>query len=112
MVRADAINRDSNLWPEPDKFDGLRFSKLREQVGNDKKFQHTSTGTDNINFGHGIWACPGRFFASAEIKVILAYIITNYDLKLKPGTGKPGSFHYGFAILPDSEAEIMFKRRG
>ncbi|KAM0713943.1 hypothetical protein Q7P37_010906 [Cladosporium fusiforme] len=111
MVRASPINSSSKLWPDPEKFDGFRFSKLRDQPGNEMKYQHTSTGVDNINFGHGIWACPGRFFASAELKVCLAFLITHYDLKLKPGTKKPGYFHFGFAILPDTEAEIMFKRR-
>ncbi|MCJ1247522.1 hypothetical protein MMC30_004736 [Trapelia coarctata] len=111
MIRAEPINRDANLWPDPEKFDGFRFSKLRDRPSNEMKYQHSSTGTDNINFGHGIWACPGRFFASAEIKVVMAYLITQYDIKLVPGKGKPGNFHYGFAILPDTEADILFKRR-
>ncbi|KAA8645298.1 hypothetical protein EYZ11_003669 [Aspergillus tanneri] len=111
MVRASPINNDKNLWPDPEKFDGLRFFNLRQRPGNEMKYQHTSTGTDNINFGHGIWACPGRFFASAEIKVVMAYLITHYEMKLVPGKGRPGHFHYGFAILPDTEAEVLFKRR-
>ncbi|KAK4184512.1 cytochrome P450 [Podospora australis] len=112
MVRAEPINRDPALWGDDvDKFDGFRFSKLRDLPGNEMKYQHTSTGTDNINFGHGIWACPGRFFASAEIKVVLAYLVANYELKLVPGEERPGHFHYGFAILPDTEGKIMFKRR-
>jgi len=111
MVRASPINSSSRLWPDPEKFDGFRFSKLRDQPGNEMKYQHSSTGIDNINFGHGIWACPGRFFASAELKVVMAYLITHYDIQLVPGTKKPGHFHYGFAILPDSGAEVLFRRR-
>jgi cytochrome P450 len=111
MIRAIPINNDSSLWPNPEKFDGLRFYNLRQQPGSEMKYQHTSTGADNINFGHGIWACPGRFFASAEIKVIMAYLITHYEIKLQPGKGRPGHFHYGFAILPDEGAEVLFRRR-
>ena len=75
------------------------------------KYQHGTTGIDNINFGHGIWACPGRFFASAEIKVVLAYLLTHYDVKLKAGEKKPGQQHWGLAILPDPEAEVLVKAR-
>ncbi|KAL4741668.1 cytochrome P450 [Aspergillus similis] len=111
MVRAVPINNDALLWPDPERFDGLRFYKLRQQPGCEMKYQHTSTGVDNINFGHGIWACPGRFFASAEIKVVMAYLITHYDIRLKTGERRPGHFHYGFAILPNEKAEVLFRRR-
>lgn len=110
-IRAHPINQNPGLWDDPERFDGFRFSKLRTKPGNEQKYQHSTTGADNINFGHGIWACPGRFFASAEIKVIMAYLLVDYDLKLVPGTNKPGQVHYGLATLPDSEADILFKRR-
>lgn len=111
MVRAHTINQDSKLWDSPEKFDGFRFAKLREQPGNEHKFQHSSTGVDNINFGHGVWACPGRFFASAEIKVVMAHLLTHYDIQLVPGKPKPGPLHFGYAILPDAEGEVMLKKR-
>lgn len=110
-VMSHFINHDEKLYPDPEKFDPFRFSKLREIPGNETKFQHVGTGLENINFGHGIWACPGRFFASAELKVVLAYLLMNYDLKVKDGEEKPGQIHYGLAILPDAQAEILFKAR-
>ncbi|GAB1317437.1 Cytochrome P450 monooxygenase [Madurella fahalii] len=110
-IHAHAINHNPKLYPDPEKFDPFRFSKLREIPGNEHKFQHATTGIDNINFGHGIWACPGRFFASAEIKVVLAYILRHYDIKLKPGETKPKQQHFGLAILPDPNAEVLFKAR-
>ncbi|KAF4335429.1 cytochrome P450 monooxygenase monooxygenase (lovA) [Fusarium beomiforme] len=110
-IMSHFINHDPKVYPEPEKFDPFRFSRLREVPGNETKYQHASTGLDNINFGHGIWACPGRFFASAQIKVLLAHLLMNYDVKLKKGMEKPGQIHYGLAILPDAQAEIMFKVR-
>jgi cytochrome P450 len=110
-VLSHAINQDPKLYPDPARFDAFRFSRLREIPGNELKYQHATTGIDNINFGHGIWACPGRFFASAEIKVVLAYLLMHYDLKLKPGEAKPSQQHFGLAILPDPLAEVLFKAR-
>ncbi|SMY20802.1 unnamed protein product [Zymoseptoria tritici ST99CH_1A5] len=112
MIRAHPINRDRKLWGDnADQFDGFRFSKLRDMPGNALKYQHTSTGTDNINFGHGIWACPGRFFASAQLKVILAELLRRYDIMRSPQTPNPGQLHYGLAVVPDPEAEVLFRKR-
>ncbi|KAI1105355.1 cytochrome P450 monooxygenase [Jackrogersella minutella] len=110
-INAHAINQDPTVYPDPSTFKPFRFSDLRKQPGSEHKYQHATTGIDNINFGHGIWACPGRFFASAEIKVILAYLLRHYDIKLKPGQQKPRQQHFGLAILPDPEAEVLFKAR-
>ncbi|KAJ6445342.1 1-aminocyclopropane-1-carboxylate synthase-like protein 1 [Purpureocillium lavendulum] len=110
-IHAHVINQNPELYPNPTEFQPFRFSKLRETPGNEHKFQHATTGIDNINFGHGIWACPGRFFASAEIKVVLAYILRHYDVTLKPGEPKPKQQHFGLAILPDPTAEVLFKAR-
>ena len=111
MILSHTINQDPKIYPNPSQFDPFRFSKLREIPGNELKYQHAMTGFDNINFGHGIWACPGRFFASAQIKVVLAYLLLHYDLKVKPGEPKPGQQHWGLAILPNPTAEILFKAR-
>ncbi|KAK0617480.1 cytochrome P450 [Immersiella caudata] len=110
-INSHAINQDPEVYPDPTRFDPFRFSRLRDLPGNELKFQHASTGLDNINFGHGLWACPGRFFANAEIKVVLAHLLVRYDIENTPGTRQSWQRHYGLAILPDSEAEVLIKAR-
>ncbi|KAH8172384.1 cytochrome p450 domain-containing protein [Sarocladium implicatum] len=110
-INSHAINQDPAIYEKPAEFCPFRFSDLREKKGNELKFQHASTGLDNINFGHGLWACPGRFFASAQIKVVLAHLLMHYDIVHKPGARKNWQQHYGLAILPDSEAEVLIKAR-
>lgn len=112
MVRAHTLNLDPNLWSSPAEFDGLRFSKLRDMPGNTFKYQHATTGTDNINFGHGLWACPGRHFASSQMKVVLAHLLLNYDIKLPEGVEKPKQQHFGLAIVPDTEKMVLLRLRG
>lgn len=111
MVRAHTLNMDPNLWSNPAEFDGFRFAKLREQPGTAFKYQHATTGTDNINFGHGIWACPGRHFASSQMKVVLAHLLQHYDIKLPEGAPKPKQQHFGLAIVPDEAATVLMKLR-
>lgn len=110
-ILSHSINQSPELYDDPSRFDPFRFSNLRKIPGNELKYQHATTGIDNINFGYGIWACPGRFFASAEIKVVLAYLLMHYELKLKHGEPKPGQQHWGLAILPNPTAEVLFRAR-
>jgi len=95
----------------PHIFDGFRFSELREIPGNETKHQLISTSTESINFGHGVNACPGRFFASTEIKVMLSYIIQRYDIKLEEGASRPANIYTGTVCLPDMSAKVLFQRR-
>lgn len=112
MIRAHTLNLDPELWESPEKFDGLRFEKLRLMPGNALKYQHATTGVDNINFGHGVWACPGRHFASSQMKVVLAYLLRHYDTKLEDGDRKKSrQQHFGLAIVPDTESRVLLKYR-
>lgn len=111
MVRAHTLNLDPALWENPDKFDGFRFERLRSAPGNELKYQHATTGVDNINFGHGIWACPGRHFASSQMKVVLAHLLQHYDIKLEDGEKKSRQQHFGLAIVPDTESRVQLKYR-
>lgn len=87
-VPAVAVNGDSSIFPDAQKFDPLRFYNLRMQAG-DKgsveaaaKNQFVSVSQDSLTFGYGRHACPGRFFAANEIKMILACFILQYDFKM------------------------------
>ena len=111
MVISHTINQNPKYYPNPSHFDAFRFYHLRQKPGNELKYQHATTGIDNINFGHGLWACPGRFFAAAEIKVVAAYLLKHYDLKLMPGEKKPSQQHWGLAVLPNPTAQLLFKKR-
>lgn len=106
-----AINFSQSIYPDPHTFDGFRFSKLRTMPGNETKFQLISTSPESINFGHGINACPGRFFASVEIKVMLSYLLQRYDIKLRDGHPRPPNVYTGTVCLPDMKAEIMIKSK-
>jgi cytochrome P450 len=93
-VPVDAISHDPRIFPNPKEFDGFRFSKLREVSDGNRTsggyHQLVTSNKTNLAFGFGRHSCPGRFFAAAEIKMILAFIILNYDIKFKdPKIGRP-----------------------
>ena len=47
---------------------------------------------DSLEFGYGKHACPGRFFAVNEIKLILANLLLRFDFKMKQEDAKQGKF--------------------
>ncbi|PGH15368.1 hypothetical protein AJ80_05552 [Polytolypa hystricis UAMH7299] len=98
-------------FPDADQFDGFRFSNLRDQAGHEIRHQLVTTGLDSLSFGHGNHACPGRFFAANEIKVILAHMLQNFNIKLKDGEGRPANHHRGAIVSPPGNAEVFLRRR-
>lgn len=42
------------------EFDGYRFLNRRQEPAGDGAWQFVTTGPDNLRFGHGTHACPGR----------------------------------------------------
>ncbi|KAI2781765.1 ent-kaurene oxidase [Daldinia loculata] len=75
------------------------------------RWQFTSIGDTAMNFGLGKHACPGRFFAGCEIKMVLAYLLLNYDIKLRDGEGRPAPNMFMMTKSPSMTAEVLFRRR-
>ncbi|MCJ1434735.1 hypothetical protein MMC27_004105 [Xylographa pallens] len=67
-MAVNAIQNDPEVTPDPKTFDGWRYYRLREEPSEGHKHQFAMTESTSLNFGHGKYACPGRFFASLEIK--------------------------------------------
>ncbi|EFQ99625.1 ent-kaurene oxidase [Nannizzia gypsea CBS 118893] len=99
---------DPEIYPNPAVYDGYRFLRLR-QDGNGAAAL-VSTSQDHFAFGVGKPICPGRFFAANELKVALANILLNYDVKIA-GDREPKIVEVGFEMLCDPEAKLMVKRR-
>ncbi|KAK3374752.1 cytochrome P450 [Podospora didyma] len=114
-----AILNDPELYPNPDTFDPHRFSNLRnnpdlpDPLGFKSRelYQFVSVTKENMSFGFGRHACPGRFFAANEIKMIMAQILLQYDIKMPDReTERYQSVGSGVVKAPDPTKEIMFRR--
>ena len=69
----------------------------------------TTNNADQLHWGVGTHACPGRFFASYEIKMLLAHILLNYSFKLPPGMQRPKDIGRDIRIVPNPVAELLFR---
>ncbi|KJX96275.1 cytochrome p450 like protein [Zymoseptoria brevis] len=108
-----AIHSDEKHYSNPAEYDAFRFARNREdQDGNVVKQKSQGIVTTNesfLTFGHGRHACPGRFFASQEMKLVLAHIVMFYDVRL-PG-GRPKNFDFKGASVPSRRAVLEVKIR-
>ncbi|EOD53178.1 putative cytochrome p450 monooxygenase protein [Neofusicoccum parvum UCRNP2] len=101
---------DPAVYARPDEWDGYRFLRMRDVPGKDKEALFVSTSERHLGFGHGKHACPGRFFASSELKVALCHILMKYDLKL-PEAAVVQHRYAGASYYADPAAKLMIRRR-
>ncbi|KAJ4288118.1 hypothetical protein N0V90_012135 [Kalmusia sp. IMI 367209] len=109
-VDSSARYHDPAHFENPESFDGLRFSRLREQTKQKGAHQYVASNEDYVFWGQGKHACPGRFFAANEIKTLLAMFILDYDIKLPPGTQRPADIHVGSFINPHPLAHMLVRK--
>lgn len=112
MIAVSAhTNYDESIYPEPEKYDGYRFLKKRQEPGHEHRHQFVTTTRESYSFGHGIHACPGRFFAANESKILLIHLLLKYDWKLEEGSDRPKNFEIGSEIIADPTVELLFRSR-
>ena len=110
------VHFDPSIYPDAYEFDGFRFEKLRERDSMDiddsgPRYQLAATSTDYLPWGYGKHACPGRFFAALEMKLIIAHLILNYDVRLEQPGVRPTDFVFEANCMPNAQARVLLKRR-
>jgi cytochrome P450 len=108
-VASGPIAQSEEYYESPNEFDGFRFDRERQSssAGATSANYFTSTGGGSLIFGHGKLACPGRFFAGLESKLILIHILLNYELRLDV---RPDNLKFADANFPDPAKSVLWKR--
>lgn len=104
---------DPEFSEDPDTFDGFRFynkNVTNRGEGQFEKFQCVTTSPSYLSFSHGKHACPGRFYAIDEVKLLLCHILLQYDIMY--GEGNPRLPHKinGEAVNPDPAQKLSFRK--
>ncbi|KAF6804336.1 ent-kaurene oxidase, partial [Colletotrichum sojae] len=126
-VPSHAVNNDESIYAHPETFDALRFYRIRKETeaalsgtlspddaatGAAAGNQFASVTETSLAFGYGRNACPGRFLAANEIKMILATALLEYDVALPPGCeGRYENLNFGSQSVPDPTKSIMMRKR-
>ncbi|KAH0404853.1 hypothetical protein KCU89_g710, partial [Aureobasidium melanogenum] len=101
---------DPQLYEEPLRWIPDRFLKMRTTGGQEQAAQLVSTSPDHLAFGHGQHACPGRFFATIEIKIALCHLVLGYEWKLVPGSSVAPIIN-GISAIASPSAKVAIRRK-
>ena len=126
-------SHDDKTFENANDYDAFRFSRARDsptitsngEAGGDaaakslsdgraearktKSLSLVTTSETFLQFGHGRHSCPGRFFAAAQLKLMVAYMVLHYDIK--PISEKPKGQWFGETVLPPLKAKLSMRRR-
>jgi cytochrome P450 len=75
-ISPGAVHMDPEHWPDPERFDPLRFAP--NQIAKRHKYAW-------VPFGGGAHMCLGLHFAYMQVKVLMAQILTRYRIEIEPG---------------------------
>ncbi|KAF3938119.1 hypothetical protein ABW19_dt0208158 [Dactylella cylindrospora] len=117
MPHHSVHNDPRNLLYGNAHFDGFRFHNLREQLVKQdpenadlwRAEMWTATSTRQLFFGNGKHSCPGRFFASMQLKMVLHYLLSNYKIEADPMSSYD-PLRLQTMYIPNPAAEVRFTR--
>ncbi|KAL0573825.1 hypothetical protein V5O48_008120 [Marasmius crinis-equi] len=110
-IASDVAQHNEVVYPASQEFRPFRFVKDDVEPVIDWQNKMTCASESFLAFGGGRHICPGRFFAAMELKILMAYLILNYDVKLTPEGVRPADKWLGIMANPSSTAHIMIRKR-
>lgn len=104
---------DPNTVSDPDAFDPMRNYRKRHSNNGEnlKKFNAGQTDVNSLAFGYGGQACPGRYFAVSEIKLLLSRLLIEFDLAYPEGKSRPKNMFADENVFMDPHAKLMMRKR-
>lgn len=111
-ILAHQSQADPSNFKDPLKYDPFRYSRQREaKPANNLSF--VSTSSEYLPFNHGKHACPGRGLVDFQFKMMLSYIVENYDLEFPEDyEGKrPANTWFAEFGIPPLTAKIRVRRK-
>jgi cytochrome P450 len=107
------MSQDSTFYDNPEHFNGFRFYRPnKDDMDSANQQDYTGIEPGNLSWGNGRLTCPGRWCASAMIKLIIANLLLDYDLSFPPGqTKRPLNAKYDSDVHPDFQHQILLRKR-
>jgi cytochrome P450 len=113
FCHAYPVFRDPAHYEAPDEFRPFRFAERRHEEGIEyvkaARNAFPTTSNEFLAFGHGRYACPGRFFAANEVKLLLGHALLSYDFEAVHE--RPKNTWIGLARIPPMKAVLRVRRR-
>ena len=122
-VDEDGIQHDSDIYPNPNEYDAFRFSRSQEKAAKGDANEHQkdeyrghmkntgmiTTSDSFLPFSHGRHACPGRYLVAVKAKMMLSYMVMNYDIE--PLSSRPSNVVIAQNQIPPRSATLRVRRK-
>ncbi|GAW17803.1 hypothetical protein ANO14919_072700 [Xylariales sp. No.14919] len=110
-VSGYSIHHDEGNYPDAMRYDAFRFARGQDGAeGAVKRPQGLiNTSEKFMGFSHGSHACPGRFFATNQMKIALGHIALLYDIE--PISERPANKWLFGHIAPPLTETLRVRRR-
>ncbi|KAG6862191.1 hypothetical protein C0995_004273 [Termitomyces sp. Mi166 len=106
-VACTSAHFDESKYNSPTTFDAFRFAS---ETG--PRYHLTTAAPDFLGWGLGRDACPGRFFAGAVMKLVLAHVVLLYDVRFPEEDEKVPEVRWvGAKGIPNLERRILLRKR-
>jgi hypothetical protein len=116
LIPMEPIHQDESIYNNAGTYNALQFcekgavrSILDTNLAKPTKKSAVSLDDSFVSFGIGKHACPGRFFALYEMKIMLAHIVLNYDVQFMKE--RPGHFNIMWVRLPSEKVRMNIRKR-
>ncbi|KAI0400747.1 cytochrome P450 [Xylaria palmicola] len=116
-VSGYSIHHDEGNYADAMRFDAFRFARGQQKGHQDGEGERekrppqslVSTSDKFMGFSHGAHACPGRFFATNQLKIALGHIALLYDIE--PIPERPVNQWFFGHIAPPLTETLRVRRR-
>ncbi|KAK6860581.1 hypothetical protein PG995_004217 [Apiospora arundinis] len=110
-----SMMRDSRFFPNALEFQPFRFYQPPKEDGGGRGFPDrgsflTDASDSWLVWGSGRILCPGRFYATAVQKLVVAQMLLGYDCELAPLPG-PRSMQWRSTIVPKPSIQLLVKEK-
>ncbi|KAK4236588.1 cytochrome P450 [Achaetomium macrosporum] len=114
-----AMMMDGTRYSHADAFDGFRFARaneaLRQGITPDEVPDRAPSSLTDATIDWPIWgfgntACPGRFYASLVLKLVLVHVLEEWECAM-PDPSAPRCRTWRSSIVPRSSTVVSFRRQ-
>lgn len=117
-MAAGSMATDPRFYDDPKTFSPSRFYAASPTIKDDsgennrRNLEFLGTEAGNIHWGSGRFTCPGRWYASAMMKVFLAQVIKKYDVKFPAGQKERlPNVYMDIMVEPNPKQSVLFRLR-
>jgi cytochrome P450 len=113
-THAWARHHDAEVYSEPTKYRPFRFitpNSATTATPAKLSLAMSDVLQDHLSFGFPSNPCPGRYLAAQQLKILMAYVLTRYDIQMVMEGGIGGNWN-GKGRRPESEWWLFGSRLG